>query len=58
MVQTVENLPAMQETLVLSPGWEDPPEKGMLPMPVSLPGESYGQKSLTGYSLWAHKELA
>ena len=29
MAQTVENLPAMQETLALSPGWEDPPEKGM-----------------------------
>ena len=26
---TVKNLPAMQETWVLSPGQEDPPEKGM-----------------------------
>ena len=25
----VKNLPAMQETLVGSPGWEDPLEKGM-----------------------------
>ena len=26
------------------------------PTPVSLPGESHGQKSLTGYSPWGHKE--
>jgi len=29
VAQTVKNLPAMQETWVLSLGWEDPPEKGM-----------------------------
>ena len=29
MVQTVNNLPAVQETLVWSLGWEDPLEKGM-----------------------------
>ena len=29
MAQTVENLPAMQETWVQSLGWEDPLEKGM-----------------------------
>ena len=29
MAQIVENLPAMQETQVLSLGWEDPLEKGM-----------------------------
>ena len=28
VVQIVENLPAMQETWVLSLGWEDPLEKG------------------------------
>ena len=27
--QMVKNLPAMQETWVQSPGWEDPLEKGM-----------------------------
>ena len=26
------------------------------PIPVSLPGESHGQRSLVGYSLWGHKE--
>ena len=29
MAQLVKNLPAMQETLVGSPGWEDPLEEGM-----------------------------
>ena len=29
MTQMVKNLPAMQEIQVQSPGWEDPPEKGM-----------------------------
>ena len=27
------------------------------PTPVFLPGEFYGQRSLTGYSPWGHKEL-
>ena len=27
------------------------------PTPVSLPGESHGQRSLVGYSPWGHKEL-
>ena len=27
------------------------------PTPVFLPGESYGQRSLAGYSPWGHKEL-
>jgi len=26
------------------------------PTPVFLPGESHGQRSLTGYSLWSRKE--
>ena len=29
MAQMVKNLPAMQETWVRSPDWEDPLEKGM-----------------------------
>ena len=29
IAQLVKNLPAIQETLVQSLGWEDPPEKGM-----------------------------
>ena len=31
----VNNLPALQETQVLSLGWEDPLEKGVVPTPVS-----------------------
>ena len=27
------------------------------PSSVFLPGESHGQRSLAGYSLWGHKEL-
>ena len=26
------------------------------PIPVFLPGESHGQRSLRGYSLWGHRE--
>ena len=38
-------------------GWEDPLEKGRHPSPVFLPGESYGQKSLAGYSPWGCRGL-
>ena len=34
-----------------------PWRKQWLPTPVFLPGESHGQRSLAGYSLWGHKEL-
>jgi len=50
MAQTVKNLPAKQETWVRSLGREDPPEEGTATTTVSLPGESYGQKSLVSYS--------
>ena len=55
MAQAVKNLPAKQETQVRSLGWEDPLEKEMASTPVFLPGESYGQRSLVGYSLWVTK---
>ena len=42
--------------MVRSLGWEDPLEEGVEPTPVLLPGESHGQRNLTGYSLWGHKE--
>ena len=40
------------------PGSEGPLEEGMAThsTPVIWPGESYGQRSLAGYSLWGHKE--
>ena len=31
-------------------GWEDPWRMKWQPSPVSLPGESHGQRSLAGYS--------
>ena len=32
-------------------------ENGWLPIPVFLPGDFHGQRSLAGYSLWGCKEL-
>ena len=40
----------MQEIWVRSLGQEDPLEEGMATTPVFLPGGSYGQRSLAGYS--------
>ena len=57
MAQTVKNLPAMQETWVLSLVQEDPPEKGMALTPVFLPGKFHGQRSLVGYRPWGCKKL-
>ena len=41
---------------VQSLGQEDPLEKEWLPIPVFLPGEFHGQRSLEGYSPWGRKE--
>ena len=57
MVQWVKNPPAMQETqfdawvrkILWRRAWQ--------PTPVFLPGKLHEQRSLTGYSPWAHKEL-
>ena len=35
---------------------EDPLKKEMAAYPSILPGKSQGQRSLTGYNLWGHKE--
>ena len=45
MALIVRNLPAVQETWVLSLGQEDPLENGMATQ-VLLPGKSHGQRSL------------
>ena len=37
-------------------GWGRSPG-GMAPTPVFLPGESQGQSSLVGYTLWGRREL-
>ena len=47
----------MLETQVRSLGQEDPLEKGMQPIPLLLPREFHGQRSLAGYSPWGRKEL-
>ena len=52
----VKNLPAMQETRVLSLGWENPLEKGMATHSIFCAGEFHEQISLAGYSPWGHKE--
>ena len=55
MAQTVKNLPEMWETWVQSLGQEDPLKKGMATTPVSLPGESHGQRSLVSCSPQDHE---
>ena len=54
--QMLKNPPAMPETWVQSPSWEDPWRRKWIHTPVSLPGEFHGQRSLAGYSPWGHKE--
>ena len=55
---SVKNLPAMQETRVSIPGSGRSPGGGPgSPLPVFLPREFHGQKSLVAYSPWGHKEL-
>ena len=44
VAQTINNLPAMQET------WEDPWRRKWQPTPVFLPEKSHGRKSLAGHS--------
>ena len=48
MIQTVQNLPAMQETWLLSLDRENPLEKGTATHSIFLPGEFHGQRSLEG----------
>ena len=55
VAQRVKRLLAM-ETLVQSPGQEEPLEKEMATIPILLPGQLHGQKSLVGYRLWDLKE--
>ena len=55
-VQTVKNLPAMQETRVQSLGREDPLEEGVATHFSILARRTHGQKGLVGYSPWGHRE--
>ena len=52
VAQLEKTPPAMQETPVRKMPWR----RNRLLIPVFLPGESRGQKSLAGYSPWGHKE--
>ena len=36
--------------------WKDPLEEEMVTYSSILPGKSHGQRSLTDYSPWSHKE--
>ena len=55
--QMVKNLPAMQESRVLSQGWEDPLEEDMAtPLQYSCLENPHGQRGLVGYSPSGHKE--
>ena len=49
VAQMVKNLPPIQETR------KDLLEREWLPTPVFLPGESHGQSSLVGHSLWLQR---
>ena len=55
----LKNLPAMQEMqeVGFNPRvWQMPWRRAWQPTPVFMPGKSYGQRSLAGYSPWGHKE--
>ena len=56
VAQIVKNLPAMQETWVLSLGWEDTLEKGMGYHSSILDWRIHGQRNLEDYSPWGYKE--
>ena len=53
----VKNLPANSGDTIqgLIPGLGRFPGRKWNPTPVYLPGESFGQKILEGYSPWGHK---
>ena len=53
----VKNLPTVQETWVQSLGQEDPLEEEVATHSSILAWKTHGQRSLTGYSPWVHKEL-
>ena len=57
LAQMVKNLPAEQETQVLSLGQEDPLEEGMAYYSSILVREFHGQRSRAGYSPWGRKGL-
>ena len=55
----VKNPPAKRQKRCRFDPWfgKIPSRRKWQPTPVFLPGESHGQRSLTGYSPWDQKEL-
>ena len=56
MALVVKNPPANAEDMGSIPG-KIPWRRAWQPIPVFLPGESHGQRSLVGYSLQGCKQL-
>ena len=56
VAQTVKNPPAMQDTWVQSPDWEDPQEKGMATHSSVLACRIPWPEDLAGCRPWGHKE--
>ena len=56
VTQWVKNLPANAGGAGSIPGSGRSLAGAQQPTPVFLPGESFGQRSLVGYSPWGHKE--
>ena len=56
VVQMVKNLPALAGDTGSVPELGRSPGEEMATHPVFLPGNSYGQSCLAGYSPWEHKE--
>ena len=55
VAQLVKNPPAMWETWVRHPGWEDPLEESIVTHPSVLAWRSPGPRSLEGYSSWGRR---
>ena len=56
VAQTVKCLPPMRETRFNPWVGKFPGGRKLQPIPVLLPGQFHGLRSLVGYSPWGHKE--
>ena len=56
MAQLLKSPPAMWETWVSSPGWEDPWRREGQPAPLFFLESPGGQRSLAGYGPWGRRE--
>ena len=55
VAQLIKNLPTIENIWIQFLGWEDPWGKKWQPTLIFLPGKSYGQRSLAGYSLGSQR---